>query len=110
MKALWYIHFFYFCSKHRLCVLARTVTFFIRKLPFLQPLYHRVLHRRVIVMLYFQVASSGNLYFDGDEYYENMFPTKDDFFKNIIAVFWDLLKCAKVLYRETTIDSFLMVS
>ena len=72
-------------------------------------IYCRILHRRVIVMLYFQVASSGNLSFDGDEHYENMFHTKYDWLNNIIAVFWDNLVCTKVLYRKTTSDSFIMV-
>ena len=61
-------------------------------------------------MLYFQVAAAGKLFFDGIKYNDNMFPTKYAFLKNIIAVFWDELKCAKVLYRETTSDLFIMVS
>ena len=73
-------------------------------------IYRRKLHRRVIVMLYFQVASAGLLNFDGDEYKENMFPARYDWLDNIIAVFWDNLLCAQVLYRETTSDSLIMVS
>ena len=69
-----------------------------------------ILHRCVIVILYFQVATSGNLNFDNDDETDNIFPTTNDQdIDNIIAEFWDDLECAKVLYRETTNDSFIMV-
>ena len=69
-----------------------------------------ILHRCVIVILYFQVAASGNLNFDGDDETDNLFPTTNDQdIHNIIAAFWDYLECSKVLYRETTNDSFIMV-
>ena len=71
----------------------------------------RILHRCVIVMLYFQVGASGNLNFDEDDEINNLFPTtSSQDIHNVIAAFWDDLECAKVYYRETTDDSFIMVS